>query len=140
MDLRRAQDSDAGALTQLIDAAYQPYRDAGVALPDVSGGIAEAISAGEVWVIGAPVQGVLMIRLTPPNAHLMNVAVATSAKGQGIGGVLIRHGVALAQEAGCTAVDLATHRDLADNIALYTHLGWQECGRDGMRVMMTRAL
>ncbi|WP_270732059.1 GNAT family N-acetyltransferase [Shimia sp. Alg240-R146] len=138
---RLAHAYEAEAIARLIDAAYQPYRDQGVVLPDVSGGIDRAIAAGQIWVTGrAEVQGVLMVALAPPKAHLMNVAVSPDARGKGLGGKLIGHAVALAQEAGCSEIALATHVDLAGNIALYHHLGWQETGRDGNRVMMTRAL
>ncbi len=141
MTPRLANTDEAEVLARLIDNAYQPYRDRGVALPDVSGGVADFIAAGEVWVMGAaPPLGVLMLRLTMPDAHLMNVAVAPKGQGQGIGGALIRHAVRLAHDAGCTGIALATHEDLRENIALYQHLGWSETGREGARVLMRRSL
>ncbi len=138
---RLAQAYEAEAITRLIDAAYQPYRDQGVVLPDVSGGIDRMIAAGQVWVAGrAEVQGVLVVTIAPPKTHLMNVAVAPDAHGKGLGGKLIGHAVDLARDAGYEEIALATHVDLAGNIALYHHLGWEETGRDGNRVMMTRGL
>lgn len=138
---RLAHDYEVEAITRLIDAAYQPYRDDGVVLPDVSGGIDRMIAAGQVWVTGrAEVQGVLIVALAPPKAHLMNVAVSPHARGKGLGGKLIGHAVALAKEAGCDEIALATHVDLTGNIALYHHLGWEETGREGNRVMMSRGL
>ncbi|MGR3713214.1 MAG: GNAT family N-acetyltransferase [Shimia sp.] len=141
MTPRLAHLHEVEAITRLIDAAYQPYRDQGVVLPDVSGGIDRAIAAGQVWVTGrAEVQGVLMVLLAPPKAHLMNVAVSPDARGKGLGGKLIGHAVGLATEAGCVEIALATHQELAENIALYKHLGWTETAREGARVMMTRLL
>lgn len=138
---RLAHDYEVEAITRLIDAAYQPYRDDGVVLPDVSGGIDRMIAAGQVWVTGrAEVQGVLIVALAPPKAHLMNVAVSPDARGKGLGGKLIGHAVALAKEAGCDEIALATHVDLTGNIALYHHLGWEETGREGTRVMMSRGI
>ncbi|MGR3635776.1 MAG: GNAT family N-acetyltransferase [Shimia sp.] len=138
---RLAHAYEAEAIARLIDAAYQPYRDQGVVLPDVSGGIDRAIAAGQIWVTGrAEVQGVLMLALAPPKAHLMNVAVSPDARGKGLGGKLIGHAVALAKEVGCEEIALAAHVDLTENIALYQHLGWEEAGRDGNRVMMKRRL
>lgn len=127
----------------LIDAAYQPYRDRGVTLPDVSGGMAEAIAAGHVWVAaeaGQGISGVLMMTLSPPKAHLMNIAVAPTAKGQGVGGRLIRFALDQARQAGCAEIALATHRDIPENIALYEHLGWQVMSKDGAKVMMSRRI
>ena len=100
------------------------------------------IAAGRVWVAaqGEALLGLLNLSLTQPHAHLMNVAVSLKAKGQGVGGALIRHAVALAEGAGCTALDLATHRDLTDNISLYQHLGWEIMGRKDRRVMMRLTL
>ncbi|WP_299425045.1 GNAT family N-acetyltransferase [uncultured Shimia sp.] len=136
---RLARAEEAPAITRLIDAAYQPYRDQNIALPDVSGGVADAIGNGQVWVMD-DLTGVLMISTTPPTAHLMNVAVAAQARGRGLGGVLIRFALKLAQNAGCENIALATHVDMPDNIALYTHLGWQETERDESRLRMLRPL
>lgn len=124
----------------LIDAAYQPYRDRGIILPDVSGGLAEAIAAGQVWVIGAAPLGVLIMTPTPPDAHLMNIAVSATAKGQGVGGRLIRFALDHARTAGCQRMALATHKDIPENVALYEHLGWQVTAREGMKVLMSREL
>jgi len=127
-------------LAGLIDAAYQPYRDRGIALPDVSGGLAEAIAAGQVWVIGEAPLGVLMMTTTPPDAHLMNIAVSAAAKGQGVGGRLIRFALDNARAVGCSRMALATHKDIPENVALYEHLGWQVTVREGMKVLMSREL
>ncbi|GAA6180306.1 hypothetical protein NBRC116594_17440 [Shimia sp. NS0008-38b] len=138
---RLAQAGEASAIARLIDAAYQPYRDQGVALPDVSGGVDEAIADGQVWVIEkTSLQGVLMLSTAPPIAHLTNVAVAQSTRGQGLGGALIQWALQLSTSAGCSEISLATHVEMPGNIALYAHLGWRETERDDRRVMMVRAL
>ena len=137
--LRLARAEEAPAITRLIDAAYQLYRDQGIALPDISGGVSDSVAAGQVWVID-DLSGVLMLSTTPPTAHLMNVAVSPDARRRGIGGQLIRRAIKLAQEAGCTQISLATHVDLPDNVALYAHFGWKETARDATRVMMVRPL
>lgn len=136
---RLARAEEAPAIARLIDAAYQPYRDQALTLPDVSGGVSDSIAAGQVWVMD-DLSGVLMLATEIPTAHLMNVAVAPDARGRGIGGQLIRWALELAQEAGCTEIALATHVDMPDNVALYVHLGWRETERDETRVMMVRPL
>lgn len=141
-EIQRAAPDDGVALCDLLNAAYQPYRDRGVTLPDVTHGLDDEIAAERVWVVrtGSGIVGVLNLSLTLPNAHLVNVAVSPTAKGQGVGSALIRHAVKLAVAAGCEALDLATHSDLTENVALYTHLGWQITGQDDAQVRMTRAL
>lgn len=136
---RLARAEEAPAITRLIDAAYQPYLDQGIALPDVSGGVFDSIAEKQVWVMD-DLSGVLMLTTTPPTAHLMNVAVSAEARGRGIGGVLIRQALHLATLAGCRDIALATHVNMPDNVALYAHLGWRETERDGNRVMMIRPL
>ncbi len=136
---RLARAGEAPAIVRLIDAAYQTYRDQNMALPDVSGGVGEAIKDGQVWVMD-DLSGALMLSTTPPTAHLMNVAVASQARGRGLGGLLIRFALKLAQDAGCENIALATHVDMPDNVALYSHLGWQETERDERRVRMLRPL
>lgn len=136
---RLARADEAPAITQLIDAAYQPYRDQNITLPDVSGGVLDAIEDGQVWVTD-DLSGVLMLTTTPPTAHLLNVAVASQARGRGLGGVLIRFALQQAQADGCKSIALATHVDMPDNVALYAHLGWQEIKRDEARVVMLRSL
>ena len=98
----------------------------------------DEVSAGRVWVAvqGSTFLGMLNLFWTFPHAHLMNVAVSPKAKGQGVGGGLIRHAIDLAEGAGCRTLDLATHRDLTENISLYQYLGWEVMSRDDRRVMM----
>ncbi|NKW91300.1 GNAT family N-acetyltransferase [Rhodobacteraceae bacterium R_SAG9] len=136
---RQARAEEAPAIARLIDTAYQPYRDQGITLPDVSGGVSDSIAAGQVWVTD-DLSGVLMLTTKLPTAHLMNVAVSPDARGRGIGGQLIRWALELAREAGCAEIALATHVDMPDNVALYAHLGWRETERDESRVMMVRSL
>ena len=136
---RLAKAEEAPAIARLIDTAYQPYRDQGLTLPDVSGGVSDSIAVGQVWVTD-DLSGVLILATATQTAHLMNVAVSPDARGRGIGGQLIRRALELAQEAGCAEIALATLVDMPDNVALYAHLGWRETERDETRVMMVRPL
>ena len=94
----------------------------------------------QLWVIGKVPLGVLIMTTTPPDAHLMNIAVSDAAKGQGIGGRLIRFALDHARAAGCSRMALATHKDIPENVALYEHLGWQVTACEGMKVLMSRDL
>ncbi|WP_299348464.1 GNAT family N-acetyltransferase [uncultured Shimia sp.] len=141
-ETRRAVPAEGAALCALLDASYEPYRDRGIAIPDVTEGLDAEIAVGRVWVAtqNRDILGLLNLSVTPPNAHLINVAVSANAKGQGVGGALIRHAIAQAERAGCTTLDLGTHADLSENISLYQHLGWGIIKQDAQRVRMRLAL
>nr|WP_280637786.1 GNAT family N-acetyltransferase [Shimia sp. R9_1] len=110
-------------------------------MPDVSGGVPDAIAANQFWVLeDKNLLGFLMLTLTPPQAHLMNVAVAPTARGRGIGGQLIRFAIAQATAAGCAEIALATHAEMPENVTLYERYGWQICAREDVRIRMLRKL
>jgi len=138
--LRLAKSTDATDLARAITAAYAPFRDAGIDLPDVAGGIEDDIALGRVWVAeeGGVVLGALVVDLSGTRAHLMNVAVAPAAKGRGLGRVLVDKAVDLAREAGFQQIFLTTHRLMDSNVALYRHLGWRVSGREADKVFMVR--
>ena len=137
-----ASASDSPRLAELIDAAYAEARRRLPDLPDVSGGIADHIAERVVLVAwsGASPVGVAIWGLDGPAAHLANIAVHPVAAGQGIGKALIAAVEQGARENGATRIDLATHVGLPENVALYAHLGWQETGREGNKVYMSKAL
>ena len=61
---------------------------------------------------------------------IANVAVHPEFQGQGLGRGLLELGEAEAKRLGYSELCLATHLLLAENLSLYTHLGWSETGRD----------
>lgn len=140
--LRNATLADVPALKALIDASYAPFAARGIALPDVSGGLAEDIAEREVIVAqqSDEMLGVLVLSLTEDHAHLMNVAVSPAAQGQGVGKLLITEAEMLAIQSGATVLDLATHKDIPENIATYEHLGWHVTGREDARIFMSKPL
>jgi len=60
--------------------------------------------------------------------------------GQGLGRVLMDKAEAEARALGLAELRLATHVGLPENVALYAHLGWQENGREGNKVLMRKTL
>ncbi|MDP2517429.1 GNAT family N-acetyltransferase [Shimia thalassica] len=138
--LRRGSAQDVSAMAAVINAAYRPFVEAGLDLPDVSAGLSEDIAAAHVWVAedASGLLGVLVVSTRPPTAHLMNVAVAPIARGRGIGGALIRHAIDLARSSACRNIVLATHTGMPENVALYEKFGWQIKGQDGLRIRMSR--
>lgn len=142
MRFRPADTGDLPGLTRLIAAAYAPYHDAGIDLPDVTGGLDADIAAGRAFVAEREqgLCGVLVVSISAPDAHLMNVAVDPAFRGTGVGRALIAHAETLARQAGARQISLTTHRLMPGNVALYRHLGWQQTGQSGDKVFMTRIL
>ncbi|WP_299846202.1 GNAT family N-acetyltransferase [uncultured Roseovarius sp.] len=140
--LRRAEAADANALTACIDAAYAGYVVEGIDLPPVSEGVSEDIRDNIVWlaVDGDRVLGGVILSLSGEVAHLMNVAVDPDQSGDGIGRALIDAAITAARKAGHTTMELATHKDMPQNVTLYQHLGWEVIGEDGNKIFMAYRL
>ncbi len=140
--LRRATDMDAAALKAVIKAAYARYDDRDLSLPAVEDGLRDIIAETPVFVAedSGGILGGLVLRFNPDNAQIENVAVSPLAGGRGIGKALLAHAEGEAKSAGFSELVLATHFALPENIALYAHLGWQETGREGVKVYMSKPL
>ncbi|WP_163937293.1 GNAT family N-acetyltransferase [Paraferrimonas sp. SM1919] len=143
MKIRQAVASDAKALTECMVQAYSPYLDRldKDALPPLHVDYLEEIKHYPVWVAelkGELVGGIILV--LEEQASIANIAVSPNSQGKGVGKVLIKHGIAQAQQAGFDELHLATHQALAENLSLYKHLGWQESGRQNSKVFMVRAL
>lgn len=136
--LRRAMPSDAPTLTDCITAAYAGYADQGIELPPVAEGVLRDIRDNVVWVAadGTHILGGVILSVRGDSADLMNIAVHPGAAGRGVGRALVKAALDSARAAGHATAELATHRDLPQNVALYKHLGWRETGRDGVKVHM----
>ncbi len=140
--LRPAKITDLAGLKELIDAAYAGYHRRGIALPDVSGGLAEDMKQHHVTVAegSGALLGVSVVAAEGSKAHLMNIAVSPDASGKGVGKALLTNVETLARHQGCDTIGLATHVDIPENVALYEHLGWSVVTVDGSKVLMTKPL
>lgn len=138
--IRTATLQDAAPLATCIDAAYARHRQRIRDLPPVAEGIADDIRSNLVWVAEldhAVVGGLIMI---PGDTYaiLANIAVDPKCAGMGIGRGLIEHAEAQCRRSKKTELRLSTHVDMPENVDLYEHLGWQETGRSGNKVHMTK--
>ena len=140
--LRRALPADAPALTGCITAAYAEYAAQGLELPPVAEGVLMDIRDNVVWVAadGRNILGGVILSVRGDTADLMNIAVHPGAAGRGVARALIGAALDTAREAGHSVVELATHRDLPQNVALYEHMGWKVTGRSGVKVHMAITL
>lgn len=138
--VRRAKPEDADALAACIAVAYARYAD--LTLPDVAGGVGQEITDHLVWVYETEtvIAGGIMVARDGVKAHLRNIAVHPDYGGRGIGSALIKTVIDALREQGVQSVALATHVGMPENVALYRHLGWTETGREGNKVLMSRAI
>ena len=92
---------------------------------------AEQIAANEVWVTedGGAIQGVILMRWEADHVFIDNVAVDPDRQGAGIGRTLLDHAETRAREEGTDELQLLTHELMAQNRAMYAHLGWEETDR-----------
>ncbi len=139
MIIRCASDADAGALTDVITAAYAPYQHLG--LPPVAEGIADDITRHFVWVaeVDGKVRGGIVLIMSG-DAYIANIAVHPDAGGHGIGSALIEKACALARAEGFEEIGLATHVGMTETQAFYKWLGWIGTGHEGLRAYFKKDL
>lgn len=130
--IRPAIPSDASAIRAVVDAAYAVYlpkmdKPPGPMLDDYDARIA----AAEAFVLeaGADILGILILIDTDGYLLLDNVAVAPAAHGQGVGKRLVAFAESEARRRGYGEIRLYTHVVMADNVAYYENLGWEETHR-----------
>lgn len=140
--IRKAKLEDGGSLAECFDSAYSIYKSVIPDLPDVSDGLTGAIADKSVWI--AELEGKLVggIVLNPMEKYLLleNVAVDPGASGAGIGKALIGRAEAVCLNLGLKHIRLSTHKNMEDNIGLYSHLGWHVVGIEGNKVHMTKRI
>lgn len=132
MPIRRAGESDAGAITAIVHEAYAPYivrigKPPAPMLDDYRQVIAQAMVF--VVEIDAAVSGVLVLEHRGAVLHVQNVAVSDKARGQGLGRQLMRFAEQQARALGCGAIELYTNALMTENILIYPRLGYQETRR-----------
>jgi ribosomal protein S18 acetylase RimI-like enzyme len=130
MQIRPADATDLPAVQRIVNDAYTKYI-ARIGKPPgpMNDDYAALIRAHQVWVIGHPIAGAIV--LLPEADHLLldNVAVDPAAQGQGVGRALITFAETEARRRGFGELRLYTHETMVENIALYARTGWAETGR-----------
>lgn len=128
MTPRLAQPEEAAALRDLVRAAYAHYvprlgREPFPMIDDYEARIA----AGQAWWI----PGIAVLVLVDEDGLLIdNIAVAETARGQGLGRALMTLAEAEARRRGHARLWLYTNEKMVENIALYGRLGFAETHRE----------
>ena len=147
MTLRLAGLEDLAAVERIVTEAYSPYiarigRPPAPMLDDYSA----LIDAGRVHVAGreGAVEGVLVLLPRDDALLIDNVAVASGARGLGLGREMLQFAEQAAVAAGCRRLRLYTHAKMSENIALYSRIGYEishEADELGLRrVHMVKAV
>lgn len=131
--LRQADPSDAPGVAACVCEAYVHYierigRQPGPMLEDY----AAVIRTSTVQVAvdgGGRVVGAIVLKETDEGFYVDNVAVRPSAKGQGVGRLLLEFAEAEGRRRGYPSVALATHELMLENRALYARIGYVEYAR-----------
>lgn len=127
--LRPAMPSDASGVAACVCEAYVHYierigKQPGPMLEDYSRVIAEAMV--HVATQGKLVLGAIVLKTTDEGFYVDNVAVRPSAKGTGVGRMLLLLAESEARQRGYISIYLATHELMVENRALYNRIGYVE--------------
>ncbi|WP_158263410.1 GNAT family N-acetyltransferase [Aliiruegeria haliotis] len=142
--IRPARADDAAAFEAVVRAAYGPWIGRLEGLPDVSAGIAGEIADHHVWLASTgeadTIVGGIVLHVSAEEARIANLAVHPDCGGRGIGRALMGVALAAAHRAGHRRIALATHRDMTPTLRFYRNDGWEEVGREGVRIFMEKPL
>ncbi len=139
--IRRGGPEDAGEIARLLHDFNTEFSEPSPGVAALTENARRMLSAGEMTVLlaGDGPDGISLLRLRTsvwtgaPEAYLQELYVAPPLRGRGIGRALLEATIAVAREAGATAIDLNTGETDAAARALYESLGFtnREGGPDG---------
>jgi GNAT superfamily N-acetyltransferase len=131
-ELRPARAEEAPALRQMVRAAYAHYvplldREPAPMLDDYAARIADQ----QAFVLEADgaLQGVAVLEDGEEGLFLDNIAVVPSAQGKGLGRQMLAWIEAEGRRRGHHRLWLYTNEVMAENIAMYQRLGFDETHR-----------
>lgn len=130
--IRQACRGDAGALSAVEKAAYEPYVERmGEQLPPMTSNFAELAQTGRVWVaeMDGAVVGFAVVHVQAEYVLLENVAVSPQARGRRIGARLLEFTEQHAKAYGREQVKLYTNEAMSENIGYYARHGYVETHR-----------
>lgn len=124
-EIRAAVAADVPAVKSVTDAAYHHYIERiGVVPQPMERDHAANVAAGQVFVTGDPVVGLVAIEVREDHLYLDNIAVHPDAQGTGVGGRLLRFVEAHARALGLPEVRLYTNAMMWENQKVYPKFGY----------------
>jgi ribosomal protein S18 acetylase RimI-like enzyme len=128
VQLRRALPSDLAALVALENASFSGDK---LSPQRIRHWLHAHNAIVLVAVSGANLLGSCLVirRADSPAARLYSIAIAAAARGQGLGGKLLKKAESVARAAGSAAMRLEVAAGNSAAIGLYQKLGYREFGR-----------
>jgi len=142
-NIRKAESSDADALSNCMGAAYSECAARISDLPPMtSADCLDDITSSQVWMAVASdmVAGALVLVPQKDFMQLANVAVHPEHRGIGLGRALMTLAETEARRQGYRELRLNTHVGIPENVRLYEHLGWERSGGTDSKVSMQKTL
>jgi N-acetylglutamate synthase-like GNAT family acetyltransferase len=131
VELGPAREADLPAVEALVREAYEPYvprigRPPAPLLVDYAAVIAEgrAVVARRGRVVG-----LLVSSVREDHVLVENLAVASEARGSGVGALLLEAAEEQARAAGVPELRLYTNERMHENLSYYPRRGFAETGR-----------
>ncbi|MFF8816823.1 GNAT family N-acetyltransferase [Leucobacter sp. NPDC015123] len=130
--IERATAADSDAITHLVREAYEPYVETiGQEPAPMHADYKSAIEAGQVHICthDGELAGVIVTEASPAHFSIENVAVASSARGTGVGARLLEFAEGEALRLGLSEVRLYTNAKMTANLDYYPRRGYRRTGR-----------
>jgi ribosomal protein S18 acetylase RimI-like enzyme len=144
VSLRPATVADVPRLSELVRAAYARYVERlGEPPRPMTDDYAEVLRTHRVTVAerGGEIVGLVVLGIGDEGFFVDNVAVDPSHQGIGVGRALLEHAESAARDAGFDSLYVYTHERMAENLALYSRIGYVEYDRrlnEGARIVYLR--
>ena len=124
-DIRRATLADMPVVQKIVEAAYAEYVPLiGRRPAPMDADYAAAIAAGQLYVLGNPTLGCLVMFPEGAAIEIDMIAVAPQAQGQGIGRRLLDFAADHARSTGQSKLTLYTNAKMARNVVIYEKYGF----------------
>ncbi len=144
-EIRRAEQSDAGAVARLLHDFNSEYEDYTPGVPALTERLGELLANDEIVVLlaGDPPAGFALFRIRPSlwakagDAYLEELYVAPEHRRQGIGRALLETSIEAARKAGANHFELTTGETDTEARTLYESHGFtnHEGAPDGPRML-----